>query len=194
MLTQVHGGLLTVSDLARGLGVSFHTVQGYLDTLEATFMVRRLPPYYANISKRLVRSPKVYLRDSGLLHRLAGLWTPGELSSWPRRGSSFEGLVIEELAGLAADRLGRIEVCFWRTHAGAEVDLLIVAGRRMYPIEIKLAANVEARQLTGLRSCMADLTLRRGWVVYSGDRRVDAGGGVELVPWAAVRSGNPGIF
>ena len=107
MLTHVHGNLLNVSDLARALAVSSHTVAGDLDVLEATFMVRRLPPYHANVQKRLTRSAKLYLRDSGLLHFLAGLRALRELETWPRRGASFEGLVIEELAAWAAGRFVR---------------------------------------------------------------------------------------
>src|SRR3989304_2395883 len=106
MLTHVHGSLLNVSDLARSLGVSPHTVNGDLEVLEGAFMIRRLPPFFANVQKRLTKSPKVYVRDTGLLHHLAGLRRPRELVTWPRRASSFEGLVIEELAALAPRRLG----------------------------------------------------------------------------------------
>jgi len=101
-------------------------VAGDLDVLEGTFMIRRLPPYHANVQKRLTKSPKLYLRDSGLLHFLAGLRAPADLESWPRRGASFEALVIEELAAWAAERFVRPGIFYWRTQAGAEVDLLIV--------------------------------------------------------------------
>jgi len=190
MLTHVHGNLLNVSDLARSLGVSSHTVDADLDVLEQTFMVRRLRPYHANVQKRLTKSPKVYLRDTGLLHFLAGLRQPGELETWARRGASFEGLVIEELIAAAADRVVRPEPCFWRTHAGAEVDLLIAHGRRVLPVEVKLGAVVGAREVAGLRSCMADLQLRRGIVIYTGRERRGMGGGVDLVPWSEVSRGD----
>jgi hypothetical protein len=136
--------VLNVSDLARSLGVSSHTVDGDLDVLEQTFMIRRLRPYRANIQKRLTKSPKIYLRDTGLLHFLAGLREPADLETWARRGASFEGLVIEELIAAAADRAVRPEAWFWRTHAGAEVDLLLVHGRRILPVEVKLGASVGA--------------------------------------------------
>jgi len=189
MLTHVHGNLLNVSDLARSLGVSSHTVDGDLDVLEQTFMLRRLRPYHANVQKRLTKSPKLYLRDTGLLHFLAGLRDPRELATWARRGASFEGLVIEELVAWTQDRLVRPEAFFWRTHAGAEVDLILVHGRRAVPIEIKLGAAVGPRDVAGLRQCMSDLGLRRGLVVYAGDEPRRLGNGIELVPWRTVATG-----
>jgi len=189
MLTHVHGSLLNVSDLARSLAVSSPTVAGDLDVLEATFMIRRLPPYFANVQKRLTKSPKLYVRDTGLLHHLAGLRQPSELPAWPRRGHSFEGLVIEELAAWANRTIVKPEVFFWRTQAGAEVDLLIADGRRIIPVEIKLGAAVDGRSLHGLRQCMADLSLRRGFVVYTGTERRTLDGRIDLVPWDDVQSG-----
>lgn len=186
MLTHVHGALLNVSDLARSLGVSSHTVAGDLDVLEGTFLIRRLPPYFANVQKRLTKSPKLYVRDTGVLHTLAGLRAPQHLDVWPRRGSSFEGLVIEEIARLARDQLVKPGIFFWRTQAGAEVDLLLVDGPRIHPIEIKLGAAVTGRDVAGLRQCMADLGLRRGWVVYGGTERRRIGTTIEVVPWAEV--------
>ncbi|MBI1949441.1 MAG: ATP-binding protein [Deltaproteobacteria bacterium] len=183
MLTHVHGQLLNASDLARSLSVSSHTVDSHLDVLESAFMVRRLPPFFANVRKRLTKRPKLYVRDSGLLHFLAGLRRPDDLTTWPRRGHSFEGLVIEEIAALAAERVLRPELCFWRTQAGAEVDLLVVDGPRITPIEIKLGAAVDGRQLAGLRQCMADLGLERGYVISSGSVTHELPGGVMVVPW-----------
>ena len=194
MLTHVHGNLLNVADLARSLGVSSHTVAGDLDALEGAFMIRRLPPFFANVQKRLTKSPKVYVRDTGLLHHLAGLRRPSDLTTWPRRGSSFEGLVIEELAALAARRLVRPEIFFWRTHAGAEVDLLIVEGRKILPIEIKLGASVDRHGLAGLRQCMKDLGLRRGWVVTTSAEGRALAPGIELVPWERIAAGHIELF
>ena len=186
MLTHVHGSLLNVSDLARSLSVSSPTVDHYLGVLEWTFMIRRLTPYFANVQKRLTKSPKVYVRDTGLLHHLAGLRSEAELEAWPKRGASFEGLVIEEIAQLAAERTVRPELHFWRTQAGAEVDLLVVDGRHVVPIEIKLGATVDPRGLAGLRQCMVDLSIERGWVVYTGKERREVGRGITMVPWADV--------
>jgi predicted AAA+ superfamily ATPase len=194
MLTHVHGSLLNVSDLARSLAVSPHTVAGDLDVLEGAFMVRRLPPFFANVRKRLTKSPKLYIRDTGLLHHLAGLRRARELATWPRRGSSFEGLVIEELAALAHRRLVRPELFFWRTQAGAEVDLLVVEGRRILPVEIRLGAAFDPRSLAGLRQCMKDLGLRRGWVVTSGGEGRTLSPGIELVPWDRIVEGRVDLF
>jgi hypothetical protein len=157
-------------------------------------MIRRLPPFFANVQKRLTKSPKLYVRDTGLLHHLAGLRRPAELLTWPRRGSSFEGLVIEELAALAQQQLVRPELFFWRTHSGAEVDLLIVEGRRILPVEIKLGASVNQYSLAGLRQCMKDLGLRRGIVVTSGREGRSLSRGVEIVPWERIVSGRVDLF
>lgn len=186
MLTHVHGNVLNVSDLARALTVSHHTVADHLDVLEAAFMIRRLPPFHANVQKRLTKAPKLYVRDSGLLHFLAGLREPRELVSWPKRGASFEGLVIEELAALAAERAVRSELFYWRTHAGGEVDLLIRAGRKLVPIEIKLGAAVDRHGVAGLRQCMSDLGLRKGFVVANTPEPHSIGEQIRVVPWTDV--------
>lgn len=189
MLTNVHGNLQNASDLARSLGVSPPTAIHDLDILEGAFFIRRLPPFFANVQKRLTKSPKVYLRDSGVLHLLAGLRRPGDLTTWARRGASFEGLVVEEIAALAAERIVRPGVHFWRSAAGAEVDLLISDGKRLVPIEIKLGAAADGHALRGLRSCMSDLGLGKGYVVTGGEQRAQAGPDVELVPFHDVLSG-----
>lgn len=183
MLTHLHGNLLNLSDIARSLGVSYHTVADHLDVLEGAFLVRRLQPYHANLSKRLTKSPKIYVRDTGLLHVLAGLREPAGLEAWPRRGFSFEGMVIEEIATRAALRHVRPGVFFWRTQAGAEVDLLLILGSRIVPVEIKLGGSVDRHSVAGLRQCMADLGLKRGWVVTGSGERGGLGRDVEVLPW-----------
>lgn len=194
MLTHVHGNLLNISDLARSLAVSSHTVAGDLDVLEGAYMIRRIQPFHANVQKRLTKSPKLYVRDSGLLHFLAGLRRPQELAAWHKRGAAFEGLVIEELVALASRRLVRPEIFFWRTQAGAEVDLLITEGRRVLPIEIKLGAALNHYSLAGLRQCMKDLGLSRGWVVTTARERQRLSAGIEIVPWEDVASGQIELF
>ena len=189
MLTHMHGNLLNVSDLARSLTVSAPTVSHYLDVLEGAFMIRRLPPHHANVQKRLTKSAKVYIRDTGILHFLAGLRRPEELRTWPRRGQSFEGLVVEEIIALAAERIVRPLIAFWRTQAGAEVDLLIGDGRRLLPIEVKLSASVDRYAVVGLRQCMKDLGLKRGWVICNAAEQRTMGGGIEIIPWADAASG-----
>lgn len=128
----------------------------------------------------------MYVRDTGLLHFLAGLRAPPELAVWPGRGRSFEGLVIEELAAWARERFVRPELFFWRTQAGAEVDALVVAGRRIIPFEIKHAATVTHHDVAGLRSCMRDLGLKEGFVVCRAAERRAMGGGVTIVPFSDV--------
>ncbi len=152
-------------------------------------MIRRLPPFYTHVQKRLAKSPRLYIRDTGLLHFLAGLRRPADLLDWPLRGSSFEGLVLEELAGLASERMVRPELFHWRTAAGGEVDLLVKDGRRLYPIEVKLGASVDPRGLMALRQCMADLGVKHGWVVYGGREHYRLANGIDLVPWAEVAAG-----
>lgn len=194
MLTHVHGQLLNVSDLARSLSVSTHTVNADLDVLEGAFMIRRLQPFFANVQKRLTKSPKLYVRDTGLLHFLAGLRNSRELTTWPKRGHSFEGLVIEEIIALAQDTLVRPEVFFWRTQAGAEVDLLVRNGNQLLPIEIKLGSSIDQYGYAGLRQCMNDLGLKRGWVVNTSKERRMLAPGIEQVPWSAVVAGEVKLF
>ena len=190
MLTHVHGNLLNVSDLGRSLSVSSHTVMRDLDVLESTFMIRRLQPFFANVQKRLTKSPKLYVRDTGLLHFLAGLRSPRELETWPKRGASFEGLVIEEVIAHVSQRVVRPEFFFWRTQAGAEVDLLVVSGRKIWPIEIKLGASVDRHGVAGLRQCMSDLGLARGYVICGVSERTKLGKDIELIPYRELVEGS----
>jgi hypothetical protein len=194
MLTHVHGNLINVSDLARSLAVSSHTVANDLDILEGAYMIRRLQPFHANVQKRLTKSPKIYVRDTGLLHFLAGLRRPQELTTWNKRGASFESLVIEELAALAARQLVRPEIFFWRTQTGSEVDLLIVEGRRILPVEIKLGAAIDRYAVAGLRQCMKDLGLSRGWVITTARERQRLSAGIELITWNDLASGRVELF
>lgn len=189
MLTHVHGNLLNVSDLARSLAVSTHTVNHYLDVLEGAYLIRRLAPLHVNLQKRLTKSPKVYIRDTGVLHFLAGLRHPTDLETWPKRGHSFEGLVVEEIAALADQHLVRPELCFWRTHAGAEVDLVLHHRGTWVPIEIKLGAAVDHYAVAGLRQFMKDLEVSKGWVVAKTTERRRLGENIEIVPWEDVVNG-----
>lgn len=189
MLTHVHGSLLNVSDLARSLTVSSHTVARDLDVLEGGFMIRRIQPFHANVQKRLTKSPKIYLRDTGLLHFLAGLRRSRDLETWPKRGSSFESLVIEELIAQFRGQFSRPEFYFWRTQAGAEVDLLVVAGRRILPVEIKLGAATGPQDVAGLSQCLRDLHLERGFVVSTATERRRLNRSIDIVPWRHVAAG-----
>ena len=189
MLISVHGQLLNVSMLARSLEVSTSAISNYLDILEGALLIRRLQPYHANVKKRLVKSPKLYVRDSGILHRLAGLSGEADLELWAHRGPSFEGLVSEELISAAENELVSPEFFFYRTQAGAEVDLLIRSGHRIWPVEVKLGIDIRHYDTAGLRSCMQDLALDRGFVITRGTEPRALGRGIHALPLEQIVSG-----
>jgi predicted AAA+ superfamily ATPase len=189
MLVHLHGNLLNASELSRALGVDAGTVTRHLDVLEGAFLIRRLRPHFANLSKRLVKTPKVYVRDPGLLHFLGGLRAESDLETWHKRGASFEGLVVEELLAQAGDRVARPYAAFWRTSAGVEVDLLVGTEANLFPVEIKSGSKIDARDLRGMKTAMNDLGLKRGWVVLGDGERQDLGNGVEAVPWPLIARG-----
>ena len=165
MLAHRQGGLLNASDFARSLGVSHHTVQRYLDVLEQTFLVRRLPPYFRNVGKRLTKSPKVYLRDTGLLHHLLNIGSLDELANHPVRGASWETFVIEEIIRREKLRAPNTQFFFWRTAAGAEVDLVLERGSRRIAIEVKTGRGLDPRAAQGLAAAMEDIDAVTGWIV-----------------------------
>lgn len=177
MLAHQQGGLLNAADLARGLGVDGKTVARYLDLLVDLLLVRRLAPWSRNVGKRLVKSPRVYVRDSGVLHALLGLGDGEALLGHPVSGPSWEGFAIETLAGVAPDGA---EVGFYRTQAGAEVDLLVTfPGQRTWAVEIKrsLAPRVER----GLRHACDDVRPERVFVAYPGSERYALAPGIEAI-------------
>lgn len=183
MLAHYHGGLWNAAELARSFGVSEPTVARYLDLLSGVFMVRRLKPWHENLAKRQVKSPKVYVRDSGLLHHLLGLRSRADLDRHPKRGASWEGYVIEE----AIKQLEPDEAYFWRAHTGAELDLLVMKGSRRIGIEAKVA---DAPVLTpSMRIAMEDLRLDSLAVLYPGQRRYLLAPGVEAVPASELAGG-----
>ena len=150
MLAAVHGQIWNASGLGQSLGLSYHTVNTYLEFLEGAFLVRRLAPWTARISKRLVKSPRVYLRDSGLLHALLGISDREALLRHPSVGASWEGFVIEQvIAGLAA-RGAQAEPLFFRTSDGSEADLVLQLGAKRIALEIKLSARATPEDLATL--------------------------------------------
>ena len=164
MLAHLHGGVLNSSELARAFGVADTTIRRYLEALEATFMVRTLRPFHANIAKRQVKAPKVYLADSGLLHTLLDLQSAAALEGHPKVGASWEGFLLETVV----TQLGaRPDQCyFWATHAGAELDLLVVDGTHRRGFEFK---RTTAPAITpSMRSALVDLSLDRIDVVHAG--------------------------
>lgn len=165
MLAHSQGGLLNASQLGASLGVSYHTVQRYLTVLEQTFLIRPLRPYFRNIGKRLVKAPKIYLRDTGLLHHLLNISTHDELHAHPIRGASWETFVIEDV--LRREQLVHPEshAFFWRTAAGAEIDLLIERGSQRIALEVKTSRGDHPRVVRSLSDALADVDARRGWII-----------------------------
>ena len=177
MLAHNQGGLLNAANLARALAIDGKTVTRYLDLMVDLLLVRRLAPYHANAGKRLVRAPKVYVRDSGLVHTLLRLDDREQVLGHSVCGASWEGHVIETLIRAAPPRT---EASFYRTAAGAEIDLLLdVPGGKTWAIEIKrgLAPKVEK----GFREALADVQPARAFLVYSGAERYPKGAGVEAI-------------
>lgn len=164
MLAHYHGQVWNGAELARAFGVSNHTVRRYLDLLEATFMVRTMRPWFANLKKRQVKSPRVYIRDSGVLHRLLGLSGRVDLERHPKIGASWEGFVIESIIqslGVVAE-----DCYFWATHTGAELDLLVHRGSERRGFEIKFTTAPKATR--SMRMALTDLKLSRIDVVHAG--------------------------
>ena len=184
MLAHFHGQIWNASKIAASLGVTAPTAKHYLDTLQDTFMVRVLPPFAANLKKRLVKSPKVYLRDSGLLHALLRIGDSDQLLGHPIAGASWEGWVIEQ--ALAMDG-GRSGACFYRTAAGAEIDLVLERPRRRrLAFEIKLGSAPSPSR--GFWSGLDDLKPSAAFVVYPGTERYPLGQGVEALPVSMLAS------
>ncbi|MCC7380817.1 MAG: ATP-binding protein [Deltaproteobacteria bacterium] len=166
MLAHYHAQVFNSSELARAFGVSHTTVRSYLDRLEGALVVEHLHPWAENVGKRLVKAPKVYLSDSGLLHSLLGIERHDDLLRHPKVGASWEGFLIAEVRRAIGAR--REQCFFWATHAGAELDLLVVAGDHRYGFEIK---RTDAPRVTpSMRSALEDLGLRRLDVIHAGDR------------------------
>lgn len=178
MLAHQHGQIWNAAELARALAVNESTVRRYLDLFTGLFMVRQLPPWFENLGKRQVKSPKVYLRDTGLLHTLLGVVNRRDLELHPKVGASWEGYAVEEvIKAIQPD-----EAFFWATHQGAELDLLLFKQGRRIGIECKRA---DAPTLTtSMRIALADLRLDELRVVYPGQKRYALTRKVDVVPLA----------
>jgi hypothetical protein len=182
MLAHAQGGLVNASRLGAALGVSFHTVQRHLSVLERIFLLRRLPPYFRNVGKRLVKAPKLYLRDTGLLHYLLNIRSHDDLETHPIRGASWETFVLEDILRREALAHPGAQAFFWRTAAGAEVDLVLERGSARAAVEVKTAVGGSGRQIRRMREALADLDAARGWIV-------DQGSGIERLDAAIARGG-----
>ena len=177
MLAHGQGTLSNASALAAALGANTRSVSRYIDLLAELLLVRRLPPLRANIGKRLVKSPKVYVRDSGLVHALLGIETPEQLAGHPVAGRSWEGHVVETLLSVLPPGAA---AAFYRTSAGAEIDLVIdLAGGGRLAVEIK--RSLSARPSRGFHAARADLSPARAFVVHAGEDRYPVAEGVEAI-------------
>jgi predicted AAA+ superfamily ATPase len=188
MVAHHHANIWSAADPARSLGVSEPTVRRYLDLLTGVFMVRQLQPWHANVGKRQVKSPKVYIRDSGLLHQLLGIRSEADLLSHPKSGASWEGYAVEEvLKTIQPD-----EAYFWATHGGAELDLLLFKQGRRLGVEVKRS---DAPRLTpSMRVALEDLQLEQVAVLYPGSTRYALGERVTAVPLTVLAGGTETLF
>ena len=176
MLAHYHGQILNAAELARSMGSSEKTIQRYISILEGTFIIRTLQPWHENLGKRLVKAPKIYLRDSGILHALLGLRTLDDLMSHPKAGASWEGFAIEE----AIARNPGAKPLFFATHGGAEVDLVLVNGARRTGFEMKL--NQAPVPTKSMHIAMDDLGLDALYVVYPGTKSYALGDRMRVIP------------
>jgi hypothetical protein len=178
MLAHNQGGLLNASKLASGLGISTQTVTRYVDLLADLLLVRRLPPFRANIGKRLIKSAKMYVRDSGMVHALLGIPDYNALAGHPVVGSSWEGFVVENLLAAAPERT---LASFFRTAAGAEIDLVLELpdGRGRWVMEVKRGLSAKPRR--GYHNAREDLDPDKSFVVYSGEERYPVTEDIEAI-------------
>ncbi len=180
MLAHSHGQIWNAADPARSLGISQPTVRHYLDILTGVFMVRQLQPWHANINKRQVKAPKIYIRDSGILHTLLGLKTETDIINYPRCGASWEGYLIEEvIRSIEPD-----DAYFWATHNGAEIDLIFSKKGRLYGVECKRADSPV--MTPSIRIALEDLKLKHITIVYPGKQYYSLHKKVRVMPLEAV--------
>jgi predicted AAA+ superfamily ATPase len=186
MLAHYHGQILNVAEIARAVGIKESLVRRYLDALEGVFMVRQLQPWHENLGKRQVKAPKIYFRDSGILHQMMSIRSLRDLLTHPRMGASWEGYVIEEALRLLKPELAY----FWATHNGAELDLFVIKDGKRLGIECK---RVDAPRVTpSMRTAVSELKLDWLWVIYPGDKRYRLAERIEAIPIAALA--DPGAW
>ncbi len=184
MLAHLHGGMWNAAQLAGSLGVSAPTARHYLDVLSDTYILRQLIPYHVNIGKRLVKSPKVYIRDSGILHALLGITGYDALFEHPSVGTSWEGWVIEQ--ALAIKPAG-YEAFFYRTSSGAEIDLLLVSPSSPDPIAIEIKRSSTPQLSRGFFEGFKSLGCRKGFIIYPGEDGFQIKPGIRAIPVAKIQ-------
>lgn len=184
MLAHNQGGMINASQLARNLGVTAKTATSYLDLLVDLLLVRRLEPYHVNISKRLVKSPKAYIRDSGLLHTLLSIDSLDNLLGHPVVGMSWEGHILENLLRVAPERT---RASFYRTATGVEIDLILeLPGNKRWAVEMKRTTAPKVER--GFREAMEDIRPDKAFIVYSGADRYPKGNGIEAISLSEMAS------
>jgi hypothetical protein len=184
MLANYHGQTLNISELASALGVSQPSIRSYLDLLSDAFMIRQLTPYHANLRKRQVKAPKLYIRDTGLLHQLVGIDSLKALLTHSKVGASWEGFVIEQI--LANEEYD--EAFFWATHQGAEIDLILRKGDKFFGIECK---RKDAPKITpSMKNALADLGLESIHVIYPGNKAYPIAENIQATPLKALAEGS----
>jgi predicted AAA+ superfamily ATPase len=182
MLAHYHANIWNAAELARSMGVKEDTARRYLDILTGTFLIRQLPPWFENVGKRLVKAPKVFIRDSGILHSLMGLSDMSHVQSHPKLGFSWEGFALEQVIGLTgAER----DAYFYKTHGGAELDCLIYHKGKRYGFEFKYQTSPAATK--SMHIVMQDLALERLFIIYPGSKRYPAGENMEVVPFIKLK-------
>ena len=181
MLAHFHGQVWNASQLSHSLGVSGKTLGRYLDALCGTYMVLRLPPWHENLRKRQVKSPKIYIRDSGILHTFLGISGMKSLLGHPKLGASWEGFILEQVLRI----LKPFQVYFWGTHAGAELDLFLPVGGKRFGVECKW--REAPRTTRSMRSALEDLSLDHLWVVYPGTREYPLDSRITVLPASRIK-------
>ncbi len=182
MVASMQAQILNYSSLGRSMAVSYKTIQKYLDILEGAFMIRRLQPWFSNTRKRLVKSPKIYIRDSGILHDLLQIESPYILRGHIIAGASWEGFVLEQFFAIYGCR----NCYFWSTHQGAELDLLVLRKGGAYGIEIKLSESPTVTR--SMRIALKELSLKHMWVIYPGDQKYPLEQNISACPLSALDS------
>jgi len=178
MLAHYHGQLFNASEISCSLGVSDHTARRYLDLLAATFMVREIRPWFYNTKKRIIKTPKIYFRDSGILHALLTIENKKGLLTHPKLGASWEGFALEEV--IKSLEIRENQAHFWGVHTGAEIDLVFEKNGRLYGVEVKYT---QAPALTpSIKAAIEEVSLKHVWIIYPGKQEYPLSNHVTVVP------------